>query len=178
MQVNYTQYTFCTIPFILNVQQPSRGQIIMAEVSFLDNQVCFAMYSATNAMIRQYRPLLQEYDLTYPQFIVLLALYEQDNVMLSEIGQKTFFDSGTLTPIIKKLEEKQFLKRVAVKEDERMKKVILLEKALTAKDEITLIPFKLACSLGMDPNDLVAIHNLCHRFLKGLEQSKLESLEN
>ncbi|WP_343619263.1 MarR family winged helix-turn-helix transcriptional regulator [Acinetobacter proteolyticus] len=150
----------------------------MAEVSFLDNQVCFAMYSATNAMIRQYRPLLQEYDLTYPQFIVLLALYEQDNVMLSEIGQKTFFDSGTLTPIIKKLEEKQFLKRVAVKEDERMKKVILLEKALASKDEITLIPFKLACSLGMNPNDLVAIHNLCHRFLKGLEQSKLESLEN
>ncbi|CAM4190196.1 hypothetical protein F901_00916 [Acinetobacter dispersus] len=150
----------------------------MAEVSFLDNQVCFAMYSATNAMIRQYRPLLQEYDLTYPQFIVLLALYEQDNVMLSEIGQKTFFDSGTLTPIIKKLEEKHFLKRVAVKEDERVKKVILLEKALTSKNEITLIPFKLACSLSIDPNDLVAIHNLCHRFLKGLEQSKLESLEN
>lgn len=150
----------------------------MAEVSFLDNQVCFAMYSATNAMIRQYRPLLQEYDLTYPQFIVLLALYEQDNVMLSEIGQKTFFDSGTLTPIIKKLEEKQFLKRVAVKEDERMKKVILLEKALVSKDAITAIPFKLACALGMEQNDLLAIHNLCHRFLKGLEQSKLESLDN
>ena len=78
--------------------------------------------------------------------------------------------------IIKKLEEKQFLKRVAVKEDERMKKVILLEKALVSKDEITLIPFKLACSLGVDTNDLVAIHNLCHRFLKGLEDSKLESL--
>lgn len=150
----------------------------MAEVSFLDNQVCFAMYSATNAMIRQYRPLLQEYDLTYPQFIVLLALYEQDNVMLSEIGQKTFFDSGTLTPIIKKLEEKQFLKRVAVKEDERMKKVILLEKALVSKHAITAIPFKLACALGMEQNDLLAIHNLCHRFLKGLEQSKLESLDN
>ncbi|MFI8034792.1 MarR family winged helix-turn-helix transcriptional regulator [Acinetobacter sp. ABJ_C3_5] len=150
----------------------------MAEVSFLDNQVCFAMYSATNAMIRQYRPLLQEYDLTYPQFIVLLALYEQDNVMLSEIGQKTFFDSGTLTPIIKKLEEKQFLKRVAVKEDERMKKVILLEKALNLKDEIIAIPFKLACTLGMEQNDLLAIHNLCHRFLRGLEQSKLESLDN
>lgn len=150
----------------------------MAEVSFLDNQVCFAMYSATNAMIRQYRPLLQEYDLTYPQFIVLLALYEQDNVMLSEIGQKTFFDSGTLTPIIKKLEEKQFLKRVAVKEDERMKKVILLEKALVSKDEIIAIPFKLACALGMQQNDLLAIHNLCHSFLKGLEQSKLESMES
>ena len=63
-----------------------------------------------------------------------------------------------------------------MKEDERMKKVILLEKALAAKDEITLIPFKLACSLGVDPNDLVAIHNLCHRFLKGLESSKLESM--
>ena len=87
----------------------------MADTPLLENRVCFAMYSATNAMVRQYRPRLQVYDLTYPQFIVLLALYEQDNVTLTEIGQKTFFDSGTLTPIIKKLEEKQFLKRVAVK---------------------------------------------------------------
>ena len=106
----------------------------MADTPLLENRVCFAMYSATNAMVRQYRPRLQVYDLTYPQFIVLLALYEQDNVTLTEIGQKTFFDSGTLTPIIKKLEEKQFLKRVAVKEDERMKKVVLLEKALLAFD--------------------------------------------
>ena len=144
----------------------------MTEFSYLDNQVCFAMYSATNAMIRQYRPLLQEYDLTYPQFIVLLALYEQDNVTLTEIGQKTFFDSGTLTPIIKKLEEKQFLKRIAVKEDERMKKVVLLEKALLAKDKIMVIPFELACSLGLDPHDLVTIHQLCQRFLNGLEQTQ------
>ncbi len=68
------------------------------------------MYSATNAMVRQYRPRLQVYDLTYPQFIVLLALYEQDNVTLTEIGQKTFFDSGTLTPIIKKTRRKTVFK--------------------------------------------------------------------
>ncbi|MEQ1149264.1 MarR family winged helix-turn-helix transcriptional regulator [Acinetobacter johnsonii] len=142
----------------------------MADTPLLENRVCFAMYSATNAMVRQYRPRLQVYDLTYPQFIVLLALYEQDNVTLTEIGQKTFFDSGTLTPIIKKLEEKQFLKRVAVKEDERMKKVVLLEKALLAKDKIIAIPFELACSLGLDLDDLVAIHQLCQRFLNGLEQ--------
>jgi MarR family transcriptional regulator, organic hydroperoxide resistance regulator len=117
----------------------------MADTPLLENRVCFAMYSATNAMVRQYRPRLQVYDLTYPQFIVLLALYEQDNVTLTEIGQKTFFDSGTLTPIIKKLEEKQFLKRVAVKEDERMKKVVLLEKALLAKDKIIAIP----CDIGL-----------------------------
>ena len=142
----------------------------MADTPLLENRVCFAMYSATNAMVRQYRPRLQVYDLTYPQFIVLLALYEQDNVTLTEIGQKTFFDSGTLTPIIKKLEEKQFLKRVAVKEDERMKKVVLLEKALLAKGKIMAIPFGLACSLGLDSDDLVAIHQLCQRFLNGLEQ--------
>lgn len=151
---------------------------MMAEISFLENQVCFAMYSATNAMIRQYRPLLQAYDLTYPQFIVLLTLYEKDNVSISEIGQKTLFDSGTLTPIIKKLEEKAFLKRIAVKEDERMKKVVLLDKALSKKDEIISIPFKLACSLGVDPNDLVAIHNLSHRFLKSLETAQSECLSN
>ena len=151
---------------------------MMAEISFLENQVCFAMYSATNAMIRQYRPLLQAYDLTYPQFIVLLTLYEKDNVSISEIGQKTLFDSGTLTPIIKKLEEKAFLKRIAVKEDERMKKVVLLDKALSKKDESISIPFKLACSLGVDPNYLVAIHNLSHRFLKSLETAQSECLSN
>ena len=147
----------------------------MADTPLLENRVCFAMYSATNAMVRQYRPLLQVYDLTYPHFIVLLALYEQDNVTLTEIGQKTFFDSGTLTPIIKKLEEKQFLKRVAVKEDERMKKVVLLEKALLAKDKIIAIASGLACSLGRDPDDLVAIHQLCQRFLNGLEQTQHDS---
>ena len=57
----------------------------MADTSLLENRVCFAMYSATNAMVRQYRPRLQVYDLTYPQFIVLLALYEQDNVTLTEM---------------------------------------------------------------------------------------------
>lgn len=144
----------------------------MLENSFLQNQVCFAMYSATNAMIRQYRPLLQVYDLTYPQFIVLMALYDQDNVTLSEIGQKTLFDSGTLTPIIKKLEQKAFLKRVAVKEDERMKKVLLLEKALLLKDKIISIPAQLACSIAINPNDLVSIRELCHAFLHSLAQSK------
>ena len=150
----------------------------MADTPLLENRVCFAMYSATNAMVRQYRPRLQAYDLTYPQFIVLLALYEQDNVTLTEIGQKTFFDSGTLTPIIKKLEEKQFLKRVAVKEDERMKKVVLLEKALLVKDKIIAIPFELACSLGLYPDDLVAIHQLCQRFLNGLEQPQHDRRDN
>jgi MarR family transcriptional regulator, organic hydroperoxide resistance regulator len=120
----------------------------------------------------------EQKNLAYPQFIVLLALYEQDNVTLTEIGQKTFFDSGTLTPIIKKLEEKQFLKRVAVKEDERMKKVVLLEKALLAKDKIMAIPFELACSLGLDPDDLVAIHQLCQRFLNGLEQPQHDRRDN
>ncbi len=69
----------------------TQGHATWRTPPLLENRVCFAMYSATNAMVRQYRPRLQVYDLTYPQFIVLLALYEQDNVTLTEIGQKTFF---------------------------------------------------------------------------------------
>ena len=80
MQVNYAQYTFAINQTILWFRKDDVEEQSMTEFSYLDNQVCFAMYSATNAMIRQYRPLLQEYDLTYPQFIVLLALYEKDNV--------------------------------------------------------------------------------------------------
>ena len=70
----------------------------------LEEQLCFALYSASNAVVRLYRPLLQPFDLTYPQYVVLLALWQQDDISLGELGSKTLFDSGTLTPLVKKLE--------------------------------------------------------------------------
>ncbi|MFW2087644.1 MarR family winged helix-turn-helix transcriptional regulator, partial [Acinetobacter baumannii] len=65
--------------------------------SILGGQLCFSLYSVSNALTRQYRPVLKEFDLTYPQFVVLLALYDQDNISLKELVEKTLFDSGTLT---------------------------------------------------------------------------------
>ncbi|MBW3139749.1 MarR family winged helix-turn-helix transcriptional regulator [Ferrimonas balearica] len=93
----------------------------------LDNQLCFALYSASNAVIRLYRPLLEPFDLTYPQFLVMLALWQADNVPLKALSQRTRLDPGTITPIVKRLEAKGLLTRQSDADDERVKRVALTD---------------------------------------------------
>src|SRR3954470_3664742 len=85
----------------------------------LDNQLCFALYSASLAMTKLYKPLLDELGLTYPQYLVMLALWERDGSTVSELGQRLYLDSGTLTPLLKRLEAAGLVSRVRSTEDER-----------------------------------------------------------
>lgn len=140
----------------------------MKENNILEGQLCFSLYSVANALTRQYRPLLKKFDLTYPQFIVLLALYEEDDISLKELGEKTLFDSGTLTPLVQKLESKDFLKRVSIKEDERVKKVILTEKALEIKEKVIDLPNQLRCSMHMNDEELTMLRKLSLKLLDDL----------
>ena len=140
----------------------------MINNNILDGQLCFSLYSVTNALTRQYRPLLKEFDLTYPQFVVLLALYDQDNISLKELGEKTLFDSGTLTPLVQKLETKEFLNRVSIAEDERVKKVILTHKARGLKDKILDIPNQMRCSMRMSDEELATLKQLSKNLLQDL----------
>ncbi|WP_294911937.1 MarR family winged helix-turn-helix transcriptional regulator [Tatumella sp. UBA2305] len=140
----------------------------MNEINRLDNILCFSLYSVTNALMRQYRPYLKEFDLTYPQFVVLLALYEQDNISLKELGEKTLFDSGTLTPLVQKLEAKGYLNRVPVPEDERVKKALLTEKAHDLQTRISDIPNQLRCSISMNDQQLTTLRQLSHQLLEDL----------
>lgn len=140
----------------------------MKENNILGDQLCFSLYSVANALTRQYRPLLKDFDLTYPQFIVLLALYEEDDISLKELGEKTLFDSGTLTPLVQKLETKEFLKRVSIKEDERVKKVILTDKALEIKEKVIDLPNQLRCSMHMNDEELTMLRKLSLKLLEDL----------
>ncbi len=140
----------------------------MIENSILDSQLCFSLYSVANALTRQYRPLLKEFDLTYPQFLVLLALYDKDNISLKELGEKTLFDSGTLTPLVQKLEAKEFLNRVSIVEDERVKKVILTDKAKDLKEAIIDLPNQVRCSMQMSDEELTTLKQLSKNLLKDL----------
>ncbi len=140
----------------------------MIENSILDSQLCFSLYSVTNALTRQYRPLLKELDLTYPQFVVLLALQDKDNISLKELGEKTLFDSGTLTPLVQKLEAKEFLNRVSIVEDERVKKVILTDKAKDLKEKIIDLPNQVRCSMQMSDEELTMLKQLSNNLLKDL----------
>ncbi|MDR6212998.1 MarR family transcriptional regulator [Paracidovorax wautersii] len=110
----------------------------------LDNQVCFALYSASLAMTKLYKPLLDGIGLTYPQYVVMLALWERDGTTVSELGGRLFLDSGTLTPLLKRLESAGLLARLRDAEDERRVRITLTTAGRALRSQAEAIP---ACVL-------------------------------
>jgi DNA-binding MarR family transcriptional regulator len=116
----------------------------------LDDQLCFALYRASRAVIRSYTPLLNELGLTYPQYLVMLVLWEQDCISVTDIGERLILDSATLTPLLKKLEQRKLLTRNRSKSDERVVKVKLTIEGVGLRKNATKIPLALTCALGID----------------------------
>ena len=110
----------------------------------LDNQLCFALYSASLAMTKLYKPLLDELGLTYPQYLAMLALWEQDGLAVSELGQRLSLDSGTLTPLLKRLEAAGLVARIRAVEDERRVHITLTAAGRKLKARAQKVP---ACIL-------------------------------
>jgi len=106
----------------------------------LDNQLCFALYSASLAMTKLYKPLLDELGLTYPQYIVMLALWEEDGLTVSQLGDRLTLDSGTLTPLLKRLEASGFVSRMRDVNDERRVHVTLTATGRRMKQRAQKIP--------------------------------------
>lgn len=136
----------------------------------LEDQLCFALYSASNAVVRLYRPLLQPFDLTYPQYVVLLALWQQDDISLGELGSKTLFDSGTLTPLVKKLESKGWLKRLASAQDERVKKVVLTATGKALENEVAAVMPALRCQISLSNERLIQLRALARQVQQDIQQ--------
>ena len=110
----------------------------------LDNQLCFALYSASLAMTKLYKSLLEALGLTYPQYLVMLVLWERDGLMVSELGERLFLDSGTLTPLLKRLEASGLIARIRDVQDERRVHITLTQTGRALKAEAAQIP---ACIL-------------------------------
>ena len=106
----------------------------------LDNQLCFALYSTSLAMTKLYKPLLDELGLTYPQYLAMLVLWEQDGLMVSEIGERLYLDSGTLTPLLKRLETSGLISRIRAVEDERRVHITLTAAGRKLKSAAAKIP--------------------------------------
>ena len=113
----------------------------------LENQLCFAMYSASLAMTKVYKKLLKPLDITYPQYLVMLVLWERDEVMVSDLGNKLFLDSGTLTPLLKRMEAMQLLHRTRDVNDERRVLVRLSDAGRALRLRAAAVPEKLLCAL-------------------------------
>lgn len=106
----------------------------------LDNQVCFALYSASLAMTKLYKPLLDAIGLTYPQYLVMLVLWERDGVTVSELGERLFLDSGTLTPLLKRLEAQGHIARLRDVQDERRVRITLTPAGRALREGAERIP--------------------------------------
>ncbi len=106
----------------------------------LDNQVCFALYSASLAMTKLYKPLLDAIGLTYPQYLVMLVLWERDGLTVSELGERLFLDSGTLTPLLKRLEAQGLIARLRDVDDERRVRITLTAEGRALRDRAEVIP--------------------------------------
>lgn len=116
----------------------------------LDGQLCFAVYAAAHAFGRTYRALLAAHDLTYPQYLVLLVLWEQDGQTVKEIGQRLFLDSGTLTPLLKRLELSGHVRRARDRADERQVSIFLTEKGRDLQGRMECVPGQVGGLTGLD----------------------------
>lgn len=135
----------------------------------LNKQLCFPIYATSRMITRLYQPLLDKLQLTYPQYLVLLVLWEQKNLTVSSIGEKLFLNSNTLTPLIKKMVEKGLLKKERSTTDERTVHINLTEKGKELQHEAQNIPLELANNLNMPLDELETMHQLMWKFLGSFE---------
>ena len=123
----------------------------------LGNQVCFAVYSTAHAFNRFYKPLLERLGLTYPQYLVMLVLWEEDGLPVKEIGERLFLDSGTLTPLLKRMETAGLVKRTRSTEDERQVIVALTAQGEALKEKARSLPLSILATSECSVPELTAL---------------------
>lgn len=126
---------------------PTLSDALIDEALLLDNQLCFAMYSASLAMTKAYKKILAPLEITYPQYLVMMVLWEQDQIIVSELGARLFLDSGTLTPLLKRMEAMGLLRRARDAGDERRVVVSLTEAGRALREKARAVPLQMGCML-------------------------------
>lgn len=144
----------------------------------LDNQLCFALYAATSAMTRTYMTRLRPMGITYPQYLVLLVLWEEDGASVSEIGQRLKLGTGTLTPLIKRLESQKLLERERDENDERIVRIWLTSKGVQLRDDALEARLFVACSLGMKEKEILRLRSELIDMIDQLDASCSDEFAN
>ncbi|MDF2677854.1 MAG: hypothetical protein K0Q97_2188 [Bacillota bacterium] len=135
----------------------------------LDNQLCFSLYVCSKEIIKKYKPLLDPLGLTYTSYITLLALWEEDNINVKDLGKKLYLDSGTLTPILKKLEAANLVTRTRCVTDERNVNISLTKEGMELKEKALSVPNELICSIFKDNENFssgIDLLNSLHRLME------------
>ncbi|MEW8975125.1 MAG: MarR family transcriptional regulator [Exiguobacterium sp.] len=131
----------------------------------LDEQLCFPFYAISREITRRYRPLLEPLGLTYPQYLVMLVVWEEEGQSLKAIGERLHLDSGTLTPLLKKLEAADLLRRVRKPEDERHIQIFLTDDGRALRKQAETVPLDLVRTLDVDEEDLQVVKAALNRLV-------------
>ncbi len=147
------------------VNSPQTGELLL-----LDRQLCFPLYACAREVVKRYTPLLDEIGLTYTQYITMMVLWETPRVSSKTIGRRLFLDSGTLTPVLRKLEEKGYVNRKRDEKDARELIVTLTEDGRALKERAEHIPLRLASCVRLAPDDALTLYTLLYRLLGNMEE--------
>ena len=135
----------------------------------LENQLCFPLYVCSKEIIKKYKPLLDKIDLTYTQYIVMMVMWNEQSINVKKIGEKLFLDSGTLTPLLKKLEKKGYIERKRLTSDERNLMITITKKGMDLKKHAVIIPEKMGSCIKLKPSEMIELHKLLNKVLKNME---------
>ena len=131
----------------------------------LGSQLCFPLYACSKEIVRRYAPLLEPYNLTYTHYIVMMVLWEKKEVTVSDLGKQLYLDSGTLTPLLKKMEEAGFVTRERCHEDERVVTVTVTEKGMELREKCREIPAKIGMCVPLAQEEAMTLYQLLYKVL-------------
>lgn len=134
----------------------------------LENQLCFPLYASAKEVVRLYKPFLDEIGLTYTQYIAMLALWERDGLSVKELGEQLYLDSGTLTPLLKKMESQGLVKRSRNARDERSVTITLSEQGKALRERAVSIPERLGACLPLTAEEAKTLYRLLYKVLGGI----------
>lgn len=139
------------------------------EVLKLENQICFPLYVCSKEIVKRYTPLLDEIDLTYTQYITMMVLWEHREMNVKELGRYLYLDSGTLTPVLKKLEHKGYVTRKRDTRDERVLNVAVTEAGMVLREKAIEVPAKIGGCVNLELEDAVQLQKILQKILKNFE---------
>lgn len=144
------------------------------DVLKLENQLCFPLYAAAREIVNRYKPMLDKIDLTYTQYIALMVLWEHKSINVKELGKHLYLDSGTLTPLLKRLESKGFVTRERSREDEREVIITITETGEKLREEALTIPEQMGSCIPFSPEEASTLYTLLYKLLKQTDANGLE----
>lgn len=141
----------------------------------LENQLCFPLYAASREVVKKYSPYLRDLDLTYTQYISMMVLWDAGEISAKSLGERLFLDSGTMTPVLKALEKKGYIKRTRCPEDERLLIVAVTPEGMALRGKAQGIPEKVGACIDLDPAEARSLYRLLYKLLGQSEPAASES---